>query len=203
MCLLVHSTAILGLSVLGANLAIAEVAAAEAATQLSVAAPWTVMGTKKDVRRVDPQGKDIELAVSENSPIQIGVGPTLVPLSRSATAGTFAQSIRSLSPSEQVYLVLHGINANTLPGITYNLFLDLPDAAASSGPADPHYVGTMNFFDLGSSRTVVFNVTGVIRTFEATGLLDDHPTVTIIPAGVPEGEAKPTIDKVLLVAVGP
>jgi hypothetical protein len=189
----------MGLLVLGANLAIADVAAAEAGTPHSEAAP----SDKKNVRRVDPKGKDIELAVSENAPIQLGVGPTLVPLSRSAAAGTFEHCVRSLSPSEQVYLVLQGINANTLPGITYNLFLDLPDAASSSGPADPHYVGTMNFFNLGSSRGAVFNVTDVIRTFEDTGVLDDHPTVTIIPAGVPEGEAKPTIDKILLVAVGP
>jgi hypothetical protein len=164
--------------------------------------PWEGSAAMQSLRWVAAETTGIELAVSEGGPIHLGAGPTLVRLLPSAEAGQLAKRIRTLPSSDQVYLVLQGINTNTPPSITYNLFLSLPDtAAASSGPTDPHYVGTLNFFDSSPSRSVVFNVTDKIRTFGAAGVLGDRPTVTIIPAGLPESGAEPSVNKVKLVAI--
>lgn len=152
------------------------------------------------LRRV--AAESIELAVSDHGPVALGAAPTRVRLSPPAAAGALAQRIKTLAPSDQIYLILQGINADVPPGITYNVFLGLPDAAASSGPEDPHYVGTLSFFDTGPSRSAVFNVTRKVRKLGDTGVLGDRPTITIIPAGIPEGGAKPTVDKMLLVAAG-
>jgi hypothetical protein len=147
--------------------------------------------------------ENVELAASGNGPIALGAGPTRVVLSPPSTAAPLVQRIRTLAPSDQVYLVLQGIDTGVPPGVTYNVFLGPPDPAASAGPADPHYVGTLSFFDAGPSRNAVFNVTRKIKALSESGTLNDRPSVTVVPAGTPEGGAKPSITKVRLVAGEP
>jgi hypothetical protein len=172
----------------------------EAATWRGAAAPRTG-ATMDHLRPVAAEGANSELAVSDDGPVALGAGPIRVRLSPSTAPGALAQRIRTLAPSNEVYLILQGLNTDVPPGVAYNVFLGLPDGAGSSGAADPHYVGTLTFFDAGPSRNAVFNVTGKIRTF--ADALGDRPAVTVIPAGTPEGGAKPTVDKVRLVATEP
>jgi hypothetical protein len=176
-------------------------AAAEAGVLHGDMVPQT--GASMDRLRVVVAEQKVELAASGNGPIALGAGPTRVVLSPPSASGALAQRIRTLAPSDQVYLVLQGIDTDVPPGITYNVFLGPPDPSAASGPTDPHYVGTLNFFDAGPSRSAVFNVTDKIKAFGETGVLGNRPAVTVVPAGAPEGGAKPTINKVLLVTAAP
>jgi hypothetical protein len=155
----------------------------------------------QSLRWLVAETSDIELAVSEGGPIHLGARPTLVRLLPPAEAPGIAERIRTLPSSYQVYLILQDVNTNTPPSITYNVFLGLPDAAAPSGSTDPHYVGTLNFFDSNPFRSAVFNVTDKIRMFGAAGDLGNRLTVTIIPAGPPESRAEATVNNIRLVAI--
>jgi hypothetical protein len=166
--------------------------------------PWEGATAMEPFRWLVAEEKlGVELAVSERGSIHLGAGPTVVRLSPSAAAGGLEQRMRALPSSDKVYLVLQGLNTDTPPGVTYNVFLGLRDPAASSDAADPHYVGTLNFFAFGPSHTAMFDITDKIRTLREAGVLGDHPTVTVIPAGTPERGAKPGVDGVLLVAIKP
>jgi tyrosinase len=145
--------------------------------------------------------QNVELAESADGPIALGAGATRILLSPAAAA--LAQSIRMLPGSDHVYLVLQGIDTDVPPGVTYNVYLGLPDAAAPSGPADPHYVGTLSFFNAGRSRDAVFDVTDKIKALGETERSGNGLAVTVIPAGSPESVSKPIINKVLLLATRP
>jgi hypothetical protein len=145
----------------------------------------------------------VELAASDHGSVVLGAGPIRVPLSPSSGAGALAQHVSALGPLDQVYLVLEGIDTDVAPGISYNVFLGLPDSGSALGPADPHYVGTLSFFDSGPSRSAAFNVTGKIKALSDAGALDGRPTVTLIPAGTPDREAKPTIGRLVLMVAPP
>ena len=136
---------------------------------------------------------DNALAASDHGPVKLGAGPTRVRLS--TPSGMLTQRLKTLPPAGEVYLILRGINTNAPPGITYNVYLDGPEDAHFSGTADPHYVGSFSFFETGPSKQAVFNVTNQVKK-----LGDSEPTVTVVPAGTPEQDARPTLDKVLLVA---
>ena len=69
---------------------------------------------------------------------------------RSPTAGLTAATPRPIAPSgpsNRLYLVLAGIVAAPDDNSNYNVFLDLPEGQGNPPTSDPHYVGTLNFFN--------------------------------------------------------
>ena len=76
-----------------------------------------------------------------------------------------------------------------------------------SGPTDPHYVDTLGFFGINvrgpdsshADHQRTFNVTELVKSLDAKGLLTPTPTVTAEPSGE-LGGGIPTIGRVVLIA---
>jgi hypothetical protein len=169
-----------------------------AAARLSVeakAAELLQKGTA--VGRLAAAEQSMELASSRQGPIVLGSGPTRIVLSAASTAaGAVGRRLKMLRPTDQVYLILKGIETALPSGTTYNVFIGLPEALRSASPRDPQYVGTFGFFNAGNA---VFNVTEKIKAYVENSLVNDHPVITIVPAGETEADAKPVINQVTLV----
>src|SRR3546814_18028400 len=82
-------------------------------------------------------------------PIALGTVPARVTLAPADSAGgiaPLAEQPTDLPEDRQLYVVVRDLMAEEPPGVTYNLFLDLPEGTKSSGTDDPHYIGTFGFF---------------------------------------------------------
>jgi tyrosinase len=148
------------------------------------------------------------------APVTLGSSAVRAPLTTPAPTLTngAAPTLRLAAPpaSRNLYLILGGIDAMTDPGsIVYNVFLDLPEGTAPS-ESDPHYVGSLNFFNAavghdghdqggGHGHTIAFNVTNVVKALQASNKLSDKPTVTLVPNGELSGGAAPTVNEISLV----
>jgi hypothetical protein len=94
----------------------------------------------------------------------------------------------------RVYLVLQKPVADLPPGITYNVFLDLP--AGEHGEAMNKYlIGNINFYEMRVRSFLSFDITS--RLHGTVGL--DGVKVTIIPDGLPPSHAHIHIDRIELV----
>lgn len=149
----------------------------------------------------------VALATSQNSSgaIALGAGPTEVaiapvhdPNRREPTA--LASRLRALAPNTRVYLVLQGARSDEAPGVTYNIYLNLPANSAGQGVADPHFVGSFSFFDAEAPRDLSINVTDQLKRMTAAGLLRSDARLTIVPVGALSRHAKPEIAKIRMMA---
>ncbi|HYL57422.1 MAG TPA: hypothetical protein VEU51_01025, partial [Candidatus Acidoferrales bacterium] len=151
---------------------------------------------------------------SSRGPVELGESAVRVPLfpspSLAAEKGWFEKRLEALQPKSRIRLVLRDLSAAKQPGILFHLYLDLPAAETAPRGRDPHYVGALNFFNASkaaareygnrkSKRFYSYDLTAKLRKLRAGGLLGDRTTVTIIPAGVPVGDAKATIGRIELV----
>ncbi len=130
--------------------------------------------------------------------IMLGTGPTEVTLVATG-GGSVAARLRGVGPGGQIYLEV-GAQAQSVPATTYNVYLGLPANATPPGISDLHYVGTLNFFNAASGRTIAmsFNITARVgRLLQSTDIED---RVTIVPAGEPPGAAAPQIGDVRITA---
>jgi hypothetical protein len=139
--------------------------------------------------------------------ITLGPGPTRVPLVSSTHDGAAAGQtpligrLRSLGPGRRLYLELVGVTAHEPPGITYNVYLNLPPDAPTRGAADPHYLGTFGFFDVGAGdRPVVLDVTEPVKRLVAAGAIGHDAVVTVVPAGTPTPRVSPQLDAIVITA---
>jgi hypothetical protein len=144
------------------------------------------------------------LAASGNSaPLALRADATRVSLAPPQVKGQAGLSVRlrALAPEDQIYLILQKLGITGATAIGYDVFFDLP-AGDKPDIQNPHYVGNFNFFDTESGqRNAVFNITDLVRSLAGNGTLGEQPTVTIVPTGQLEADAKPTIDKAVVVAV--
>jgi hypothetical protein len=113
-----------------------------------------------------------------------------------------------LRSGQRLYLLLKGLQCTSQPGVTYHLYLDLPEGASPS-PEDVHHIGIINFFAAGSSDKAVnmgaeswrsFDITELVDKLAARKLLTDTTTVTIVTFRKPEAGSNPIIDSMVLVA---
>lgn len=149
----------------------------------------------------------VQLAASQQPgrAIALGAGPTevmIAPVRQASDRGaaSLASRLRALPPATPVYLQLLGARSEQAPGVTYNVYLNLPAGSAGQGAADPHYVGTFSFFDAEVPRNLAINVTDHLKRMNAAGLIDAGARVTIVPAGAPSRDAKPEIAKITVIA---
>jgi tyrosinase len=126
--------------------------------------------------------------------------PVSVPLA--ATAELMAAAIPT-PDNGRVFLVLQNLQANTQPGVLYDVYLDPPSGGAPNPQSIP--VGTLNFFNLSdregtntSARLLSFDVTEPFRSLIAGGGLG-MPTVRIAPAGEAAADANTVIGAIRLV----
>jgi tyrosinase len=117
----------------------------------------------------------------------------------------FTAHVAKLAPDKRIYLVIKNLRSDTHPGVTYQVFLDVP-AGKSLNQAAAHRVGTINFFGAVTHHDVApgqpdskffsFDITDVVKGLQANKLLQDKPVVTIVPAGKPAADAKPVVGEV-------
>lgn len=146
--------------------------------------------------------------IATESAVSLAATPVRVRLGEGSTpAGLEAPDDREL------YVVVKGLEAETQPGVVYNLYLNLPEGA--SGEAEEaHRVGSVNFFGAvghgeGGShgggaaaaevteKFISFKITDLYRRLRAEGA--SASDLTIAPAGEPAGAANPVLGEVSLV----
>ncbi|MGA2427565.1 MAG: tyrosinase family protein [Candidatus Acidiferrum sp.] len=121
------------------------------------------------------------------------------------------QSVAALTPERSLFVVARDLRADVSPGVLYHVYFDLPPGTPPAQAAS-YYVGALNFFGAvhhteegaASSGTVPskffsFDVTEVAKTLQAAGKLSAKPSLTIVPSGEPESEAKPVLGSITLV----
>jgi tyrosinase len=149
-----------------------------------------------------------------SAPLSLGSNAVSAVLAAPATPlAAGAPALRLVVPPSprNLYLILGGIDSMLDPGsVVYNVYLDLPEGAKAS-ERDPHYVGSLNFFNAavghdhgegdshGHGHATAFNVTDVVKALQASNRLSAQPTVTLVPNGELRGDAKPTVGEVALV----
>jgi hypothetical protein len=145
----------------------------------------------------------IMLATSRESTIALSGSTTRVMLTKSPDISVPLDKFGAAG--RRIYLVIDGLAANLPPGVTYSVFLGLPEGTKPSRD-DPGYVGTLNFFDVpssprsGDSRSVAFDVTAALARLRAAGRSIDLLQVAITPDMAPYVEAKPILGSLKLVA---
>jgi hypothetical protein len=119
-------------------------------------------------------------------------GPTRIALSGKAAAGRNDFRIPAPRGDGQTYLVLKGISAEAAPGVSYDVYLDLPPGRAPGGRADRHYVGTFNFFDTspGHRREARLNITQQLKALADAGQLSATPTLTVVPGAAAKADSQ-------------
>jgi hypothetical protein len=122
--------------------------------------------------------------------VALGAGPTRVTLASPAK-----RPLPDPRPGRHLHLIVRGLRADAQPGVLYHLYLDLPAGATPSGD-DPHYVGSINFYNARNPASAAkndpffsFDVTAIVRELRAHKLLLEPTTVTLIPGGTPEARA--------------
>jgi hypothetical protein len=114
---------------------------------------------------------------------------------------SIASRLRGVVAGHQVYLNLTEVKAEDPPGVTYNVYVNLPPDRPPAGTSDPHYVGTFSFFNALSSRptAVAINITPHVERLLSIAEIGDDLRVAIIPSGGTANlAAAPQIGKVLL-----
>ncbi len=94
---------------------------------------------------------------------------------------------------KRVYLTVEGIEGERNPGVTYAVYVNLPDDADVDEEPESHYAGNVSFFGIEHTRRVdtdpgghgmarSFDITGLVSELRATGTWDpDEVTVTFVP----------------------
>lgn len=152
------------------------------------------------------------LAASDPSgAVTLGAGAVSVPLStvrdpdEPIAVGPpppIGDRLRRASSARQVYLQLQSLSAQDAPGVSYNVYLNLPAGQTPQGADDPHFAGAMSFFNAESGRggDVALNITAALKRLLERGAIANDLRVTIVPAGEPNPAARPRIGKILLTA---
>ena len=164
---------------------------------LSVSLSWTAApAMAQPSKPSDGEASATTVAVSATQGIALQrSGPTRIPLN-AAAAGTPPERQDLPIPAPrgdgQTYLVLKGIFAEAAPGVSYDVYLDLPQARAPGGRTDPHYVGTFNFFDTsrGHRREARLNITQQLKALADAGRLSATPTVTVVPGATAKADSE-------------
>ena len=99
-------------------------------------------------------------------------------------------------PDQQVYLQIDDVRGAENPGVTYAVFVNLPDGSDPDDDPDQYYVGNVSLFGIeatqdlgrdvhgGAGLSFAFDITDVARDQQAAGRWDPSQlTVTFVPIG--------------------
>lgn len=143
-------------------------------------------------------------------PLSLGAQPVSVPLGGASLGSPMA------TPQTRRHLLLRGLTASAQPGVTYSVYIDLPPGATPAAN-DPRRVGTVNFYAARPPGAPVaadgptpretndeklffsFDLTTAIASSSRRGLLLPQTTVTFIPDGRPEADARVVVGRLELV----
>ena len=155
------------------------------------------------------QGQDAETLAVSASRTPIELSPTgseveLVAIDDGTTSKSSMSAqarLKSLTRlGGQAYLKLLDVRAQSDPGVTYNVYLNLPSKTPPSGVKSPYYVGTFSFFNAppGRSTNLAFNITPHVERLITRRELETDVRLTITPSGEPDPDAAPQIGKVIV-----
>jgi hypothetical protein len=160
------------------------------------------------------QGATQIVLARTDGPFVLDAGPTRIPLrAMPSRAGAKARSLAALlervQPEEHVLLVLRGLHAEQPPNIVVQVYLGLTEGETPTTPDDPHYAGTLNFFNVvrppgaegvhGPDQFDSFDVTDVIQNLRTAKKLTDPVHLTLQPVGKAAEGSKPSISRIDLV----
>jgi hypothetical protein len=146
------------------------------------------------------------IAVSSVKDIRLSHQPMRILMSRSASndreTALWSDLLSRARRGGSIHLVVEGIASKSPPGTRYNVYLGLPSGATGGGPSDPHYVGTIGFFDAvdGLAKEARFNITDRLRRLTADGNAQDEVSITLAPVGPPVSGADPKIGRLVIEA---
>jgi tyrosinase len=171
-----------------------------------------------------PSGKPLATALSlhadtttttTSGPVQLGPNTATIALAPRNVPGlgaatNFSTQLSAALETRQLYVVLNNVQVRQEPGVTYAVYLDVPNGATPA-PDDPGYVGTLNFFSLhggdhadhAGGASVAFPATDALKTLRQQGRAQPQPTVTLVPDGTYIAEAEPKIGSISLVSSPP
>jgi tyrosinase len=139
--------------------------------------------------------------VASANAISLAPRPVRIPLAKAQRAAA-AATPRTTGGPATYFVVVQGLQADTQPGVLYNLYLNLPDAASDATSAS-HLIGSINFFGAMShamrNRFVSFDITPLVQRL-GTAAVSGDLHVTVAPAGTPQGEAQPTLASLRIVS---
>jgi hypothetical protein len=162
------------------------------------------------------QGATQIVLARTDGPFLLDQGTVRVPLKAiPARAGAKGRSLAALlervQPEEHVLLVLRGLHAAQPPNIVVQIYLGLTEgeAPAAAQEDDPHYAGTLNFFNVvrppgaegvrGPDQFDSFDVSDVIQNLRTAKKLTDPVHITLQPVGNAAEGSKPSIERIDLV----
>ena len=140
--------------------------------------------------------------------VRIGAVESKAPLKaiENTPANRFSNRIRNLPSARHLYLRISGLSAQVQPAVLYDVYLNLP-AAAAGDAREAFRVGSINFFDAGGhdghsavgGKTFTFDITTVARRLAANGSQIEEPVVSVIPRATPEAGAETVIGEISLI----
>jgi tyrosinase len=158
--------------------------------------------------RVTVKNKDVKLG-NTAAPTHVKIEPAAV--KEGAKPVPFDERVKMLPQDKHLFLVLKNLHADAQPGVTYNVYLELPEGATGD-KAKPYLVGDINFFHAvrmehghekvepkGPEKFYSFDITALARRLLAQKLLHAHATVSIAPAGQPAEKANPMIGEISII----
>jgi hypothetical protein len=122
--------------------------------------------------------------------VTLGAQPTRVTLK----GPSVASRAESLSRGSRLFLVIGGLRADRDPGVTYDVYLDLP-ARATAAQRTRHYAGNVHFYS--ADPHFSFDITDLARALRKAGALREATTLTFVPDGKAVGSA--FIDRIEIV----
>src|SRR5262245_49325109 len=160
------------------------------------------------------QGATQIVLARTDGPFLLDGGPTRIPLrALPARAGAKMRSLAALlnrvQSEEHVLLVLRGLHAEQPPNIVVQVYLGLSEGETPAEKDDPHYAGTLNFFNSvrppgaegvhGPDQFDSFDVSDVIANLRTAKKLTDPVHLTLQPVGKAAEGSKPSISRIDLV----
>lgn len=163
--------------------------------------------------------EQIERRLIGPGPVELGRGPTRVPMQLSrggrpiAGSTRLSDQLKRLNPGQHLYLLFRGLRAQAQPEVLYHVYVNLPEGT-NAGEAVTHHVGIFNFFEAvghashqaegkGSRESAFFSfdISERAPKLQSKGILDAEETnVTIVPIGEPAADAKPSLGEIAFVA---
>jgi hypothetical protein len=134
--------------------------------------------------------------------VSLAARPVRVTL-KSGAAKALASRVEALPRGRHIFLVIGGLRADRQPGVSFDVYLDLPPDAPPAQRAR-HLAGNIHYYDAvigetGNPEAIFsFDITDLARTLASRGLLRGETTLVIAPAdGPPAG--KPVVGRIEIV----
>src|SRR3954454_2863989 len=162
---------------------------------------------RRSVRRVPrepPPEHPAELVGATEGPVELTGGTKQVSLSVGEPTGP--ARVRGSADPARAYLTVEGIAGERNPGVTYAVYVNLPDDVDVDEEPESFYAGNVSFFgieesgrvdtDAGShGMAVSFDITGLYSELRESGRWDsDAVTVTFVPLRRGSGQRRGSRD---------